>query len=206
VPAACGDGRYVVFQAFRNQKVNVWRMEPDGSNPTQLTNETFASFPTCSPDGKWVFYGLTSDMSVWRIRIEGGTPTQLKIQNRNSPRAQLSPDGKLLAYTAWGATVSSPSVLTVVPFEGGEPLYRFDLPAAAGGFRWAPEGKALDYMLTRGGVSNIWRQPLAGGPPKQITNFKSERIYSFDWSRDGNQLGLARGHTSRDVILISDFQ
>ncbi len=205
-PAACGDGRFLVFQAYRNEKVNVWRMDSDGSNPTQLTNETFASFPTCSPDGKWVLYGLSSDMSVWRIPIDGGTPTQLKIQNRNSPRAQVSPDGKLLAYTAWGATASSPSVLTVVPFDGGEPLYRFDLPAAAGGFRWAPEGKGLDYMLTRGGVSNIWRQPLAGGPPKQITDFKTGLIFGFDWSYDGKQLALARGTTSRDVVLISGFE
>ena len=65
-------------------------------------------------------------------------------------------------------------------------------------------GKALDYLLT-GGASNIWRQALAGGPPKQITNFKSDLIFSFDWSRDGKQLALARGATSSDVILISNF-
>ncbi|MBZ5515009.1 MAG: serine/threonine-protein kinase [Acidobacteriia bacterium] len=206
LPEACGDGRFVVFQSYRNEKMNVWRMDADGSNPTQLTNEALAGFPTCSPDGKWVLYGRPSDMSVWRIPIQGGTPTQLKIQNRNSPLAGVSPDGKLLAYTAWGATPSSAAVLTVVPFDGGEPLYRFDLPAAATGVRWAPEGRALDCLLTRGGVSNIWRQPLAGGPPKQITHFKSEQIFSFDWSRDGKQLALARGTTSRDAILIGDFQ
>jgi len=205
-PTACGDGRFLVFAAYRNQKVNVWRMDADGSNPTQLTNEGLAGFPTCSPDGKWVLYGRANDMSVWRVPIQGGTPTQLKVQNRNGPRAQVSPDGKLLAYTAWGATASSPSVLTVVPFDGGEPLYRFDLPTGAAGFRWAPEGKALDYFLTRGGVSNIWRQPLAGGPPKQITNFKSGQIFSFAWSGDGKQLALARGTASRDVILIGNFQ
>ena len=206
LPAACGDGRFVVFQSYRNEKINVWRMDADGSNPTQLTNEGLAGFPTCSPDGKWVVYARVNDMSVWRVPIQGGTPTQLKIQQRSSPLAQVSPDGKLLAYTAWGATVSSPNVLTVVPFDGGEPVYRFDLPASASGFRWAPEGKVLDYFLTRGGVSNIWRQPLAGGPPKQITNFKSEQIFWFDWSRDGKQLALARGTTSHDVILISNFQ
>ena len=205
-PEACGDGRFVVFASYRNEKVNVWRMDADGSNPTQLTNEGFASLPTCSPDGKWVVYARLNDMSVWRIPIQGGTPTQLRIQNRSSPLAQVSPDGKLLACTAWGATISSPAVLTVVPFDGGEPLYRFDLPAAAAWFRWAPEGKAMDYSLTRGGASNIWRQPLAGGPPKQITNFKSEQIFSFDWSRDGKQLALARGTTSSDVILISNSQ
>jgi Tol biopolymer transport system component len=205
-PEACGDGRFMVFQAYRNEKVNVWRMDADGSNPTQLTNEGWAGLPTCSPDGQWVVYARFNDLSAWRVPIQGGTPTPLGLQNLSAPRTQVSPDGKLLAHLAFGATFSSPMVLTVVPFSGGEPVYRFDSPPGASGFRWAPEGNALDYFLTRGGVSNIWRQPLAGGPPKQITNFKSEQIFSFSWSRDGKQLALARGTTSRDVILISNFQ
>jgi Tol biopolymer transport system component len=96
-------------------------------------------------------------------------------------------------------------VLTVIPFGGGSPVYRFDLPMGAFEIRWAPEGQALDYRLTRAGATNIWRQALAGGPPKQLTNFKSDLIFFFDWSRDGTQLALARGATSSDVILISNF-
>jgi Tol biopolymer transport system component len=72
--------------------------------------------------------------------------------------------------------------------------------------RWAPDGKALDYRLFRAGASNIWRQALAGDPPKQITNFKSDLIFSFAWSREGKQLALARGSISSDVILISNYQ
>ena len=60
--------------------------------------------------------------------------------------------------------------------------------------------------MTRNGVSNIWRQNLAGGMPKQITNFVSGQIFDFDWSRDGKQLALTRGSESSDVILITDFR
>jgi len=74
------------------------------------------------------------------------------------------------------------------------------------GIHWAPDGQALDYHLFRAGASNIWRQPLAGGPPKQMTNFKSDLIFFFDWSRDGKQLALERGTISSDVVLISNFQ
>jgi len=130
----------------------------------------------------------------------------LNSQNLSAPASRVSPDGKLVAYSTWGATTSSANVLTVAPFSGGPSAYRFDLPPGALGIQWAPEGNALDYLLTRGGVSNIWRQPLTGGPPKQVTSFKSEQIFSFAWSRDGKQLVLARGTTSRDVILISNFQ
>jgi Tol biopolymer transport system component len=54
-------------------------------------------------------------------------------------------------------------------------------------------------------VSNIWSQPLDGGPPKQITKFTSGQIFSFDWSRDGKQqLVCSRGTQTTDVILIKD--
>jgi len=49
-------------------------------------------------------------------------------------------------------------------------------------------------------------QPLDGGPPRQVTDFKSDRIFGFEWSRDGKQLALARGTESSDVVLISGFR
>jgi serine/threonine protein kinase len=206
-PAACPDGRFIVFDAFRNEKVNVWRMDADGSNPVQLTNEAGAFGPECSPDGKWLLYAHIDDLTAWQVPIQGGPPPQVVAQKLADGRTpQISPDGKLLVYLAMAATMSSPRVLTVVPFGGGSPVYRFDVPPGAYEIRWAPDGQAVDYRLTRGGATNVWRQALAGGPPKQITNFQSDRVFSFAWSRDGKELALARGATSSDVILISNFQ
>jgi serine/threonine protein kinase/Tol biopolymer transport system component len=206
LPVTCGDGRFIVFNAYRNEKLNVWRMEADGSNPAQVTDEALADWPECSPDGKSVLYTRINGMTAWQVPIQGGPPTQVVVPNSAGRTPQVSPDGKLLAYFAMPATMSSPAVLTVVPFGGGSPLYRFDVPMGAFEVHWAPDGQALDYALTRGGASNIWRQPLAGGPPKQITNFKSDLIFFFDWSRDGKQLALERGTISSDVVLISNFQ
>jgi len=71
---------------------------------------------------------------------------------------------------------------------------------------WAPAGDAVEYALTRSGVTNIWRQKLGGGTPKQITNFESGQIFDFAWSHDGSQLALTRGSESSDVVLISNFR
>jgi TolB protein len=210
LPATCGDGRFIVFIAARNEKLNVWRVDADGSNPVQLTDEAFLYNPDCSPDGKSVLYTRVNDATEWQVPIQSGPPTQVAVSNLAADAAhsapKTSPDGKLLAYLAMPATMSSPMVLTVVPFGGGSPLYRFDAPMGASETHWAPDGKALDYQLTRGGASNIWRQPLAGGSPKQITNFKSDLIFFFAWSRDGKELALARGTISSDVVLVSNFQ
>jgi Tol biopolymer transport system component len=84
--------------------------------------------------------------------------------------------------------------------------HQLEWPASASNPRWSPEGDAFDYVLARNGVSNIWRQKLTGGRPKQITNFQSGLIFDFHWSRDGKQLALARGSETSNVILISNFR
>ena len=103
-------------------------------------------------------------------------------------------------------STSRPNRLKVIPSSGGAPLYQFDWPASATNPRWSHGGDAIDYVLARNGVSNVWRQKLTGGPPKQITNFQSELIFDLHWSYDGRQLALARGSKTSDVILISNFR
>jgi hypothetical protein len=50
------------------------------------------------------------------------------------------------------------------------------------------------------------RQPIPKGPPKQVSNFTSGQIFSFDWSPDGKQLYVARGSLASDIVLISNFR
>ncbi len=73
--------------------------------------------------------------------------------------------------------------------------------------RWTPDGSAIAYIDDREGVSNIRASPVgSGGASRQLTDFKAERIFWFDWSTDGKQLALARGTVSSDVVLITNFK
>ena len=205
--AACGDGRHIVFESLRSAD-NVWKMEADGSNPTQLTSGDGELFPDCSLDGKWVVY-LSLDKSegftLWRVAMEGGNPVQLTHQWAYGPR--ISPDGTLVAYGTLGASqLPEHDVMVVIESASGQRRYSWDTPPDMGDYHWAPDGQAVDYVITRGEVSNLWRQSLTGGPAKQITDFKSGRIFRFGWSRDGKQLLTVRGGTRGDVILIRNFR
>jgi serine/threonine protein kinase/Tol biopolymer transport system component len=212
-PSVCGDGRYIVYAAYREQKQGIWRMDADGSNPMRIADETFAIAPQCSPDGKWVVYLRGPSWAPVRVNMSGAKPPEVLAQDFvEGFSLKVSPDGKQIVYVVSpvenpaSPSASTPSQLKVIPFEGGPPAFQFDFSTAASTPRWAPAGDAVEYALTRSGVSNIWRQKLGGGPPKQITNFESGLIFDFGWSRDGRQLALTRGGKSSDVILISNFR
>jgi TolB protein len=202
-PAVSPDGKFVVFSSDRGGRAAIWKMDMDGGNQTQLADD--GMFPQFSPDSQWVIYSLTGmgNTRIWRVPTEGGTPTQ--ITNTNSFSPVVSPDGKSIAYTY---TENSQRKIGICPFEGGAEIKALTVPGGMqnNNFNWSPDSSALMYRYVRDGASNVWRQPLDGGPPKQVTNFKTERPWWCNWSPDGKKLGCAIGPLNWDVILISDFR
>ncbi len=202
--SACGD-RYVVYDVYRNGKLEIWRADADGSNGKKIIDaDVEAGQSVCSPDGKWIFY--TTKEAIFRMPAEGGDAVELAKVPEGGNSLQVSPDGTQLAFGFQeGHPMPSPKIATV-PVAGGPMHVVTQVPLGTRGLAWSPSGKALQVGFLRNGASNIWEQPLSGGPPHQITNFTSDRIAAFAWSRDGKQLFMTRGNTTSDVILISNFR
>lgn len=195
------DGRYVVYVSSQTGTPSIWRMDIDGSNPHQLTTE-FSVEPSISLDGREVIYTVGVDTArIWKVGIDGGQPVQLTDQE--SRNAVFSPDGKQFACRWWETPNSQPKI-AIISATGGKPVRIFDLNAA--GFRWMPDGRSFIYSVSKDGVSNIWSQPIDGGKPKQITNFTTSILHSFDFSPDGKQIAIARGTGTSDAVLISGFR
>ena len=193
------DNRYIVFDSDRTGNLHIWRMDIDGGNPVQLTNGGGEKFAEISPDGKWIVYTAFQDWTLWKVSIAGGE--SVKIADAYARQSSISPDGKWIVYLA-----SEANHFVLILFGGGSPLKTFDLPPDAPQLqaaRWSPDSQFLQCIVKRGGVENIWQQPLEDGEPKQITNFTSDRIFSYDWSDDGKTLAIIRGAWTSDVVLLS---
>jgi serine/threonine protein kinase/Tol biopolymer transport system component len=208
-PSVSSDGRYVVFTSDRHGVPAMWRVNIDGTNPVQLTPDS-GTYPQCSPDGKWVAYyaGGSGNNAIMRVPIEGGEPEQLPLENGGGARPDYSPDGNQFVCNYVASNAADWFVqMATIPANGGAPIRSFNIFTldVVREIHWTSDGRALTYIETRDGVSNIWGQPIEGGPPTQLTDFKSDLIFSFDWSRDGT-LACARGTQNADVVLISGFR
>ena len=205
-PTVSPDGRFIVFTSTRDGAPHIWRMDVDGGNAKQLTSGSGENHAQFSPDGKWVVYTLFAGKpTLWRVSIEGGAPSPISEKTLSAPA--ISPDGRMIAAVYWDEQPNSPARIAVMPFEGGEVTKIFEVPQSNwANVRWTPDGNALTYVSTAGGVSNIWNQALAGGAPKRLTDFKSDQIFWFDWSGDGKQIVASRGVETNDVVLVSNFK
>jgi eukaryotic-like serine/threonine-protein kinase len=203
--SVCPKSPYLVFTSSRggHGSMSLWRINRDGSGLTQLTHSTFDIQPSCSPDGKWVTFVRDSqgNFELMRVPIEGG---QARKISSPSVHPTTSPDGKWIACIRAEAGQQK---LVILPFVGGAAVKTFPLPKGTGrrDIHWTPDGRAIGYVNTVKGVSNIWTQPLAGGPPKRVAQFTSGNIFNFAWSPRGDMV-LARGSVSSDMVLIRNLQ
>jgi Tol biopolymer transport system component/predicted Ser/Thr protein kinase len=201
--SSCGD-RYLLFDSYRDGKVELWRADADGLNGIKQLDEV--RYSDCSADGRWMFYVVND--KLYRMPPGDGPPVEIMTVPGHSDawRVKVSPDGTLVAFMYQEGSPVPVSKLGVVSAAGGPLRFTSPVPIGSVGLCWSPTGKALQYLLTRNGAANVWEQALTGGTPRQITNFASGRIFDFAWSRDGKQLLLAKGNQSSDVILIGNFR
>ncbi len=207
-PSACPDGHSIVFAlAFHGGQPtqSIWRTDVSGGNLKQLSDGKDDGNPVCSPDSRFVLYRDGNDR-FWKVPSEGGTPQKLSDLEIASAYG-ISPDGKVAAFATLQHLGEHQQKLALVDTASGQTVKLVDFQQPNNGaVRFSTDGKAVVYPIRVRGVDNLWLQPVDGSPGKQITDFKSEHIYDFHWSFDGSKLGLIRGHTDSDVVLIRDAQ
>ncbi len=210
-PAVSSDDKFIVFVSARGGVPHIWRMNLDGGELKQLTDKGGESFPVIAPDNSYIVYSLrlSGMSSLWKISIEGGEPSQFTKQQTS--RAAISPDGKFIACVTRGDDFESQTELAIFSAETGEfqksfkPAGELGAPGLPIVVRWMPDGKSIAYVANNDGVSNVWTQNITNDEPKKLTNFTADKIFAFDWSKDGKNVVYARGSLRNNLVLIEDF-
>jgi Tol biopolymer transport system component len=206
-PAVSRDGQTMVYTSASGGTLQLWRQGMDGdSQAVRVTSgSSMENEAAISPDVRWVIYTSSESgvQTLWKAPIAGGAPIQL--MQHPARRASISPDGKQIACEYSEDPQNTGWTVTVLDSETLKPLRSFPkIPASdnAPPVRWSADGKNLLYIVTDGGVSNIWSQSLNDSSPRQLTHFSSEQIFAFAPSPDGRSLAYLHGSETSDVVLV----
>jgi serine/threonine protein kinase/Tol biopolymer transport system component len=235
LPASCANGKYIVFTwagYHGSTTANIWRVNSDGRDPKQITDEHDLRAPVCSADGQWVYFRDWFSQEIKRASIDGGKAevvpgTKIADAELDDTPVAISPDGQWLAFSIHvepegnetahqtkivllnlGAAAGGAESKSANAANGANPVTRIIKPdqRISGAASFTPDGRALVYPVREAGVDNLWLQPLdaSASAAKRITNFTSDLIDAYHFSLDGKQLGILQRHAVSDVVLLRD--
>ena len=201
---ACGDHQIVLRRVSRlgTATVSLWKMDDNGSNVTQLTFGQNDREPQCTRDGKWVYYINQTDNQIQKVSIDGGKPQTL-VNEASMYQFDLSPDGRWIV-SAEVFEADHQLKVRLDPTEGGKPTLTVADPRMTSPPVFAPDGKAIVYVVREKGVDNLWEQSLDGKNRKQLTSFPKDLIFHYLYSLDGKQIAIERGNIDADAFLFHD--
>ena len=182
-PRFSPDGKYISFTSDRSGGDNIWIMNRDGSNPRQVTNETFRLLNNAvwTPDGQYLIARkhFTSRRSLgagemWMYHVTGGKGLRLtkrKNDQQDAGEPWVSPDGR---YLYWSEDMSPGGI-----------------------FRYNKDPNGQIYVIRRlnldTGVIENYIQIQGGAVRPQI-------------SPDGRYLAFVRRVRAKSVLYLHDFR
>jgi len=189
------DGRYgicwtrngkILYSSLASGNHDIWIMSSDGTAQKQLTADTYIdSFPSPSPDGRYVVFKSTRDHGIprlWRMDAEGSDLKKLTPDASHSGRC--SPDGVWVVYSSG---ITGKETLWKTRIDGGDPVQITDYPS-----QWpevSPDGKMIvcDYFDEQASPQR-WRIGIiaaSGGRPLSGFDIPERAEHRIHWAVDG---------------------
>ena len=198
-PHASADGTQLVYvrtsQPSRGANVEpaVVVLSPDSGDEHVVATVSSRRFgPTdWSPDGQSIIGGCrdaaSSRSAVCLLPLSSAPHAERDVRvlasdsTRDLYAARVAPNQHWISFNVVDPRQPTTSRIYVAPIGGGSWIAM----SAEGGWddksRWAPDGRAVYTVSSRGGVSNVWGRrfdPVHGkavGVPFQVTNFSTPR-------------------------------
>lgn len=115
------------------------------------------------------------------------------ISMRRLSNPRVSPDGRQVAYVLRTTDLEANkgrNDLWLVNLDGSGSRQLTSHPDSDSDPTWAPDGKSLFFLSSRGGSSQVWRLPVDGGEPLPVTKLPLD-VGSFRLSPDGTRLAVS---------------
>lgn len=202
-PTVSSDGRFIYFSSTRTGSTQVWRMNIDGSNQTQMTKHEGGYPVFVTADGQWIYFDSGLHQTLWRVSSKGGDETRVSDISVRTP--VVSHDGRWAAYF-FRDTEDNRLKIGMMSTETGKLLKVFALSNDTfqrGRICWLPDNTGFYYVAVKGSQSFLWRQSLdQSKAPEQIANLGAEEFSGLALSPVDGSFAFIRGKWVHEAVLI----
>jgi serine/threonine protein kinase/Tol biopolymer transport system component len=185
------DGRYFIFQVFRQNRMDIWASREKGDlfhkvdhHPVRLTSGPMSfNGPQPSADGKRI-YAVGEQPRAELVRYDAKSGQFLPyLDGASIDNVSFSPDGRWLAYVTypngilWRSRVDGTQKLQLTPATPGGAF----LP------RWSPDGKQIAFSGGDLEHPRLYVIPADGGTPRLLPGAEFSAV-GASWMPDGDSI------------------
>lgn len=174
------------------------------------------SYPSLSPDGKWIAFPAADASGKWDIyymHVSGGEPRRITSDATRFTQqtASISPDGSQIVYDRPNADDTSYDLFTVSALGGTSRK----LAQGATSAQWRPDGQRVGFIrstnrryLAASGLMEFWTVKPDGSDLRRefadslfVTKGGSFR-FNFCWAPDGKSIAWIRSLSTFSQVLV----
>ena len=202
-PSWSPDGTKIAFSASSGGNNEIYVMNADGSNHTNITNDLgYDSEPSWSPDGTKIAFSARSggDNEIYVMDTDGSNQTNITNHDGWDRAPSWSPDGTKIAFES---NRDGTGEIYVMDADGSNPTNITNDPAWNSNASWSPDGTKIAFMSWPDGNWEIYVMNSDGSNQTNITNNDADDD-EISWSPDGTQIAFTSFRGDNYDIYVMD--
>ncbi|HEC45091.1 MAG TPA: DUF5050 domain-containing protein, partial [Bacteroides sp.] len=189
-------GNTILFVSYRDGNGEIYVMNPDGSNQTNLTNNSAPDQnPSWSPDGSKIFFASRRDgnYEIYVMDADGSNPTRLTNNSLIDWEPSLSPEGSKIVFSSFRDP--DYEIFIMDPDGSNQTNLTNNSDSHDQGPSWSPDGSKISFTSRINYNYEIYVMDVNGSNVSRLTN--NPAVDSVpSWSPDGSKIAFT---SQRDI-------